>query len=240
MSKPTFRRFLAYLVDAIIIALIAAALANVKFLNPFLDKYLELQEQVQALVEGAGSDAAKISELMNSDEMLAMTYEVNYYGVFVNIYSIVMSFLYFVVFQFYTKGKTLGRLLTKIELVSRDGSDVTFVQLLKRSIIINSLVTGTIMIIMTFALSKDDYLNYVRYVQLIDYGLILVSCGFVLYREDGIGLHDLFAGTRVILSSERGLMNKLDTVKEAEIVEEKEEIIEEKKVVKKTRKSVKK
>ena len=79
------------------------------------------------------------------------------------------------------------------------------------------------MLLMLVYLSKDNYLNYVRYVQLIDYGLILVSCGFALYREDGLALHDLFAGTRVIKSSERNLLLETN-IKEAKVVEVKDTV----------------
>ena len=74
---------------------------------------------------------------------------------------------------------------------------------------------------MLFKLSQTSYMENARYVQLFDYGLIILSCGFVIYREDGLGLHDLFAHTRVILSSEK---NKLFESKKEEV---KEEVIEE-------------
>ena len=109
----------------------------------------------------------------------------------------------------------------KKELVSTEWEELTFTQLVKRSIIINSLITGTILSIMLFKLSQTSYMENARYVQLFDYGLIILSCGFVIYREDGLGLHDLFAHTRVILSSEK---NKLFESKKEEV---KEEIIEE-------------
>ena len=105
--------------------------------------------------------------------------------------------------------------------------------------IINSLITSSILVILILVLSKNNYMNYSRYVQLLDYSLILLSIGFVLYREDGRGLHDLFGGTRVIMSEEKEYFLKHDNVKEALIVEDetiKEDSSEDDKQVKKTTK----
>ena len=89
-------------------------------------------------------------------------------------------------------------------------------------------------------MSKGAYIKYASYVQLFEYGLVFLSCGFVIYRDDGVGLHDLFAGTRVILASEKDKYLKSlndNKVKEAVVVEEnelEEDVLEPKKVVKKT------
>ena len=42
---------------------------------------------------------------------------------------------------------------------------------------------------------------------MIDFGLILACIAMVIYRADGVGLHDYLAKTRVILSSEKELLN---------------------------------
>ena len=219
MTKPTFKRFLAYILDVIIVAIIATALSRISFLNPRMEEYDRLESEYTELLLEARKDPNKMAELVNDEKTNEITYDISYNSVYMNICTVVITGLYFIGFQYYTKGKTLGRKLFKIELISKDGSDVTLVQLLKRSIIINSLVTSTALIIMISTMNKEAYLQYSSYVQLIEFGLIFLSCGFVLYREDGVGLHDLFAGTRVILSSEREKYNK-SLVKDANIVNE--------------------
>ena len=230
MRKPTIRRLIAYLIDIVIVALIASALASVKYFNPYIKQYRVVEEKYQTLVDEVSKDTTKLNELLNGEEMKTLSYEMSKSGVFVSIYTVALSFLYFVCFQYYTKGKTLGKLITRIEVVSNDKDNLKFVQLLKRSLIINSLVTSTLLAILILVLNKAHYLNYSRYVQMIDSTLIILSIGFVLYREDGRGLHDLFGGTRVIMTADKEFYLKHDGIKEAEIVEEVEE---EKKVVKK-------
>ena len=248
MRKPTIRRLFAYIIDIVIVALIASALASTKYLNPYIKEYKEADAKYQSIVNEAAKDTKKAQELINSDELKELTYDMSKAGVFVSIYTVVISGLYFVCFQYYTKGKTLGKLVTKIEIVSENKDELKITQLLKRSVIINSLATSTILVILMFALSKSGYMNYSRYVQLLDYSLILLCIGFVLYREDGRGLHDLFGVTRVIMSADKEFFLKHDSVKEATIVEEVQEEIQEenkkpvKKVIKRTtnKKTVKK
>ena len=239
MRKPTIRRLFAYLIDVVIVALIASALASTKYLNPYIKEYTKADIKYQEFVNEAAKDTKKAQELLNGEELKDLTYDMSKSGVFVSIYTVVISLLYFVCFQYYTKGKTLGKLVTKIEVVSNNKGKLRFIQLLKRSMIINSLITSSILVILILVLSKNNYMNYSRYVQLLDYSLILLSIGFVLYREDGRGLHDLFGGTRVIMSEEKEYFLKHDNVKEALIVEDetiKEDSSEDNKQVKKTTK----
>ena len=199
MRKPTIRRLFAYIIDAIIISVIASALASVKVLNPYYAKYELATENFEIVVEEATKDTKALNELMNNNELTDLTYEISKYGVFSSIYSVVLTFLYFVGFQYFTKGKTLGKKIFGIEIVSNDKEELTAMQLLKRSIVIHALVTSIISIVLIMTLSKANYLNYARYVQLVETILILGSIMFALYREDGRGLHDLIAGTIVLL-----------------------------------------
>ena len=221
MKKPTIKRIIAYLIDIAIVTIIASSLTSVKFFNPYYEKYQAYQNKLETIME---ENANNINELLNDDEIVDLSYDITRTGVFINIYTVALSFLYFVGFQYITKGKTLGKKLLKLEVVSNDKQDLRFVQLLKRSLIINSLVTSTIGIICILALSKNSYIGINKYVQLVEVTLILVSIGFVLYREDGRGLHDLFGNTRVISSDDKEFFMKHDEVKEAEIVEEKKEV----------------
>lgn len=203
MRKPVFRRIFAYIIDIIVVALVAAALSSNKYLNPYYEKYRENEQKYQELIEEVSSDPNKLNEFLNSEEMTDLNYDLSKSGVFLSIYTVVISALYFVGFQYYTKGKTLGKLITKIEVVSNNKEKLNITQLIKRSIIINSLITSSLSAILIMTLSKTNYLNYSRYVQLVDIALILISVGFVIYREDGMGLHDLFGGTRVIYSEDK-------------------------------------
>ena len=71
-----------------------------------------------------------------------------------------------------------------------------------RSAIINGLFTKLISIILIFTLSKNSYNSVSVYVDILYIGLILTSCAMIVFREDGVGLHDLFGKTKVVRINE--------------------------------------
>lgn len=220
MHKPTIRRLIAYIIDVIVISIIVGAISKVKAFNPYTEKLDDVTQEYTEVIGSIGKDP---NVTINNDEITDLVYRVTYYSGYVNIYTLVLTAVYFIGFQYFTKGKTLGRVIMKIELVSTDSENLRISQLFKRSMIINSLITSPILIVMLFKLSKGDYLAYSKYIQLIDYGLIIASLAFVIYREDGVGLHDLFAHTRVIMSSDKNKFyasnDTKEEVKEVEKVE---------------------
>ena len=198
MKKPTFRRVLAFLVDIIIVSIIASAISSIKFINPDIEKYNETYDKYMEFVEN-GMQEGNVQQIVNSEEYQNFAYEISYYSKYNSIISIVVTFLYFVVFQFYTKGYTGGKKLLNIKVESTNG-ELKIYQLLIRSLIINGIVTSTLTVILLFTLNKASYINVQMYVELLNMGLLFVSFGMMLYRKDGRGLHDLLGGTKVVLN----------------------------------------
>jgi len=220
MKKPTFRRFLAYIVDVMLVALIAGMFAKLLILNPTRDEYNEKsKEYLDYIVDMAqSSDAA---EIQNSEEALNMVYDITYLGVYSSIISLVVSFIYFGIFQYYTNGKTVGKLLFGIKVISTKNEKLKLIQTIIRSAIINSLLTSSIIIICVLFLSKTAFINVNKVIQMIDLGLIIASVSMILYRNDGVGLHDLLASTAVVNNYEtyKDYKEVYGKVKEAEYSE---------------------
>lgn len=189
-----FKRFLAYLVDMFIVTIISSMFAEIELINPYLDKYESVYQDYTNYVYSATDSM----ELLTSDTILDLNYYISYYGVITSIITLIITILYFVVFQYFNKGKTIGKAIMKIKVVNEEGNKPTIVQFLLRSIIINSLVTTLVNSIMVIYLSKDNFLNYSMYVEYVEMGLLFVTCGMIILRNDGRGLHDLFAKTNVV------------------------------------------
>ena len=198
MKKPTFRRVLAFLVDLIIVSVIASAISSIKYINPDIEKYNETYDQYMEYVEN-GLEGNNMQQIINSEEYQDYSYKIAYYAKYSSIITIIVSILYYVVFQYFTKGYTGGKKLLNIRVESVNG-ELKFYQLLLRSLIINGILTSIITVILLFTLNKSSYTNVQMYVELLNMGLIFVSFGMILYRKDGRGLHDLIGGTRVVLN----------------------------------------
>ncbi len=196
MKKTTGRRVLAFIIDLLIVSIVSFAISNIKFINPTLDKYNESYEQYDKYI----NEKLTIEEaqnIMNSEEYQNLTYNLNYNGRYSSLITIIVSFLYFVVFQYYTKGYTGGKSLLNIKVESEE-KELKFSQLLLRSFIVNSLLTSGLSLIAISFLSKESYVSVELFIEILDMGLLFLSFGMMLYRQDGKGLHDLIAKTKVV------------------------------------------
>lgn len=208
MSKPTIRRVFAYLFDFIIITIIASAFNRINILNPYFEKYEEAFERYDEYITEMTNDPVKMSEEFSIEEMLTVSYDLDRYGVYTSIITLGVTFLYFVGFQYITHGKTAGKLIMGIEVVSTDKKPLNIRQLLLRSAIINSLLPSLILILMITFMSKQLYIKTSVFVELIHYGLLIACFAMAVYREDGLALHDKIAKTRVILSRDKELLKE--------------------------------
>ncbi len=193
-KKLTFRRFMALIIDLIIVSFIVGAFSSLKVLNPTLDKYNESYDNYYDYVKEVAINGN--TDILNDDKALDMAYDVSYYGRYSSLISLVVMFLYFVLFQYYTGGKTVGKLLFRIQVSSTNG-ELKLKQILIRSAIINSLFIKLLIVICIFSMSKNMFNSYNMILDLVDIGLVLVSAIMIIYRDDGVGLHDKLAGTIV-------------------------------------------
>jgi len=199
MKKLTSRRVFAYVIDSIIVLLITGLFSNIYILNPTIDEYNEKYIEYDTYIQ----ETLKTNPLsIVSDEYISeLSYDISKLGVNISIITLVVTFLYFTVFQYSTKGKTIGKLLFGIEVVSKDNKKVKFSQLLIRSLFINSIATSTILIVIIMLSNRTVYNSYNSAIQSIDFGIIITCYLMMIIRKDGLGLHDIIAGTNVIRSS---------------------------------------
>lgn len=212
MKKPTFKRFFAYLIDTIIISAIVTIFSSIDLINPYKEEYETAYKEYQEYTLSIDNP----NELLNGEEVNDLTYDLTHFGMYTSIISLVVSFLYFSIFQYYNKGRTIGKALLNIQVVSTNSKKLKLSQVIIRSAIINSLLTSSAIILALLFLSKPMFLKANLIISYIDMGLILASIGMIIYREDGVGLHDLLAHTQVV-----DALYQKDKVKEAKFEEKK-------------------
>ena len=127
-----------------------------------------------------------------------ISYDLSKQTVVVSFVSLTMYILYFIVFQFYNKGQTIGKKLMKIKIESNDGKDLTMNQLAVRSLIINSILANLILLAVIILGSKDIYFVSSTTVSMIQYIIIFTTAIMILFRKDKRGLHDVITNTKVI------------------------------------------
>ncbi len=200
MEKVTFKRVAAYIFDLMIVMCIASVFSQIDLINPTKDKkeelskkYTEISEKYVTAYNDGQTEELKSLETEAND----IGYEMTKCNVPTSIITIVVTLLYFVAFQYFNKGQTLGMKILRIKVCNDKMQVPSIIQLLSRSLIINSVITSTLSIAILSLCSKSIYLTYGSYIVILDGLLIIGSLFFMMFRSDGKGLHDLFANTNV-------------------------------------------
>ena len=106
--------------------------------------------------------------------------------------------LYFIVFQFYNKGQTIGKKIMNIGIVKYDRTTLTINDLIFRSLIINSILINMLNFALMLFVNKNFYGYTTIFLESIQYIILLTIFFMVIFRKDGRGLHDIIANTIVV------------------------------------------
>lgn len=192
--KPYFfPRFIAYIIDILLVTIISTGIMFVLPKNNNYDKYLEEYKQIQV---------DYVEENINSDQYFNkvkdVTYDLDYSNIVSIFIQIIVIILYFIVFQFYNKGQTFGKKLMKLRVISVNDNDLSLNQIAWRSLIINSVLVNILVLAALLFLGRNYYFYASSILQYITIGIELVVLFMILFRKDGRGLHDMVSGTKVI------------------------------------------
>ena len=186
-------RLIAYILDILIVFLISGCIMFFIPENKNYDKYVEEYKVIQ-------NDfiTKKIDTKEYINKSVDVVYDVDYNNIPSMIIELVVLILYFVVYQFYNKGQTIGKKLMKIKVVSTDSNDLNINQLAIRSLIINSIFVNLLIVGFLLFIIKDYYYYASMGLQLIQAVVTVVTLFMILIRKDGKGLHDVLTSTKVV------------------------------------------
>lgn len=113
---------------------------------------------------------------------------------------IIVTILYFGIFNLVTDGQTLGKKLFKLKIVSSvsDDSKPNIVSYLIRSVLLYNTIYYLVSLIGIYILNKENYYLVTNIVYQIQYYIQIIIICMVMLRADGRGLHDILAKTKVI------------------------------------------
>lgn len=190
-----FKRICAYLIDFIIVMLLGSLLTSVM---PNNKEAVEISnESVKVMDEYFDAvkenDEEKIKEL--EVKVNDVSYDLAKVSTYSTIITIILYFLYFIVFQSYNKGQTLGKVLFKIETVNELGIRASFGQMLLRGLILYPIIPNLLSLILLYC-NKTLYLNIAGYFSIIYYAIFIIS--FFMILSSNRGLHDRLSKTRVM------------------------------------------
>ncbi len=190
MQAGFFKRICAYLIDIFIInAIIFLVTTSINTTNDY-------QEKLSELTEKYATKEVAYQEFIEEYNELSYKVQKNnyiYYSV-----ELIITIGYFIVFQTLNKGQTLGKKLLKLRVVSNEEKEVNFKNIILRSIFLYSILPLLVTVTTIKFLNMKTYINIYSIVTSIETMFLILTFGFIIYRKDKRGLHDIMANTKVI------------------------------------------
>lgn len=186
------QRLAAYIVDIMLISVISSLLTYPFTNNNTVKK---LSEQSAEVVENYVDQ--KIDMYTYLSQSIDLSFEQSKATGFSNIIMIVILVLYFIVFQIYQDGQTVGKKLMKIKIIKNDDSNLTMNDMIVRQLV-NNFILADILIAIITLFGKNAYFYGSVVVEVIQYIIMIVTLFMIIIRKDGRGVADWVAGTRVV------------------------------------------
>lgn len=187
------QRFIAFLLDIFILSSIASLISY-----PFLDaKSIDkLNKNSSEVIEKYTTGEIDMDTYV--DEVKGISYQLSQKQGVVSLVTLFLAVLYFIVYQYYNNGQTIGKKLMKIKVVSSTDKEITMNSFIFRSLIVNSILVDMVSFAIVIFGNETAYFYGVAICGIIKYTLLLI-CGFmVMWSKSGMGLHDRIAHTTVV------------------------------------------
>ncbi len=193
MKTITKKRICAYLIDIFILFVfigIGAMLTNVTENEKALR--LELSEMNEKAVMRETSITSYLFHLSEISQ------DIDREHVAVGFINLVFVFIYFVFIPYFMEGKTFGKALMKIRVVDESGEEATIHSLVIRNVVLNGLLYLFLSLLFIYIVPGILYLLMISILGILQLALVIFSVFMVLYRKDGVGLHERLSHTRVV------------------------------------------
>lgn len=195
MKKANFyKRLVAYMIDMFIVGLVISIISynfDTTRLEKLSDKSIKL---MNSFTNGDISSDKYFSEYAD------ILYKVNKANVNSNLLGLVIYVGYFVLFQFFNGGATIGKKLLKIRVVSQGGGEVSLWQMIVRTSIINGIIPLALSLILVFTTKGLVFLTLSSVVGLFENIFVIICVFMLLYKSDCLALHDIMSKSVVIES----------------------------------------
>lgn len=210
----SLKRIIAFVIDIVIVSLVVS-LINLLPLDPYKDKYKDAYEKYNEVVQKSTEDEKNDYK----DEIIELNYEVYKYRTYSSMFSATALILYFGVLPLVMNGQTLGKKIMKLRVVSNNEKKLNFWKYLIRIVILNNIWLSLINVGAVYVVSgvKFYYVTYV--ISMLSSLIYMLNLIMVMFRKDNRGLHDMVAGTKVILVSNDVVVESVEEVKKDGIKE---------------------
>ena len=194
MKSKFSNRFLAYLIDIIIVALVFLCL------NSFMPKNHNISVLENEITDLRSSYLKKeIDTKVYFNRYAIIRKNLDQQYIPSNLLNVIIILCYFVLVPYYWDGKTIGKKIFKLKIVKSEPNEkVCLNNYLVRSIINNGVLCFLISMSTVFLFDDSKYLLITIICGILQFLLVIISGFMIIYRHDKKGVHDLVSGTQVI------------------------------------------
>ena len=186
------QRLLAYVLDMTIVVLVSTLISYPFICTKTVDK---LNKQSSEILEKYQNQ--EISAKTYFNQSMDNSYQLSKETGLTNIVTIVVYVLYFIVYQMYMNGQTIGKRIMKIRVVKNKDGTLSMNDMLIRGLI-NNYILANILIAIFVLINRNTYVYGSSIVQIIQYAILIASIFMIIIRKDGRSVADLICGTKVV------------------------------------------
>ncbi len=190
------KRIMAFVVDTFIVSLMSSFIVLMPIFN------YDTNKQNDILVEYIDKVTSVGSGVLDEEEMFSVMYNYASEGLILNIVSTTLTFIYFGIIGFFMGGNTIGKRLMRIKVVSENEDELNPSLYILREVLLLGIIFKILGIAVTL-LIKDISTWYSVYNMISNLSMLVsfMIYGFIIFRDDGRGLHDLIGKTKVVSAS---------------------------------------
>lgn len=187
------KRFFAYVIDIFIVLVIANLIT---MFIPISEKTQDYYKELQTTQKKMYDKEIDVKEY--TDIVLEDNYNISKGTVLISLTSIIIYILYFVVYQVYNNGQTVGKKLMKIKVKSITDEPLSINTMLFRALIIYGIAANIINLILILLLKKELYLSISNTISIIQSLIVIISVFMILFSKQKKGIHDIITKTEVV------------------------------------------
>ncbi len=187
------QRLIAYIIDMIIISCISSVLSY-PFIN--FDSFEKLQKEEDKVLEKYSKQ--KIDFMVYFNDSMDIEYQKSKITGFSNIITIAILVLYFIVYQIYNNGQTIGKKIMKIKIIKNEKGTLTMNNMIVRGLFNNSIFVNIFIAIIAL-FGRNSYIYGSVIASIFQYAFIVITVIMIFIRKDGRGLSDFIGNTKVIM-----------------------------------------
>lgn len=184
------KRFKAYLID---LAIVFGIIFLIYLLIPRSNEIKILINSLYELNVLFTSNQISFSEYYQ-DLSIAVR-QIDYLQIYLTLINIFLIIIYFVMYPYFTDGKTYGQRKMKIQIVNFNNEIPNVRQFMIRNLVINGLLYMFGSVLLLFIAKESSYFTMITILGIIQLLIVIISSYMVIYNSEKKGLQDILSNT---------------------------------------------